>query len=121
MPKSTLGNDLKSWIANPQHADFTFILLPDNREVPAHKLFLSRCPYFATMFQNTPLHERTNKAGASLKLEKIRYEVLIEVASVRFSIRLAYITTSKYRLRLEQRNESVVAKFSGILVNSVVP
>ena len=26
-----------------------------------------------------------------------------------------------YRLRLEQRNESVVAKFSGILVNSVVP
>ena len=67
-------------------------MLPDNREVPAHKLFLSRCPYFATMFQNTPLHERTNKAGASLKLEKIRYEVLIEV--------LTYLYTDECQITL---------------------
>lgn len=80
LPKSTLTADLKSWIANAENSDFTFIVDgPEERQVPAHKLFLSRCPYFATMFQKTPLHDKTNKAGACIRLEKIRYEVLIEV------------------------------------------
>jgi len=80
LPQSTLSSDLKSWIANPENSDFTFLVEgPEERQVPAHKLFLSRCPYFATMFQKTPLHDKTNKAGACIKLEKIRYEVLIEV------------------------------------------
>ena len=93
LPKSTLTADLKSWIANPENSDFTFIVdSPENRQVPAHKLFLSRCPYFATMFQKTPLHEKTNKAGATIRLEKIRYEVLIEV--------LTYLYTDECQITL---------------------
>ena len=93
LPKSTLTADLKSWIANPENSDFTFIVdTPENRQVPAHKLFLSRCPYFATMFQKTPLHEKTNKAGATIRLEKIRYEVLIEV--------LTYLYTDECQITL---------------------
>lgn len=64
LPKSTLHSDLKSWIGNPEHSDFTFVLEPEHKQVAAHKLILSRCPYFATMFQKTPLHEKMNKAGA---------------------------------------------------------
>ena len=83
---------MKSWINNQDHADFTFVLEPDHKQVYAHKLILSRCPYFATMFQKTPLHEKMNKAGAQLKLEKIRHEVLLEV--------LTYLYTDECQITL---------------------
>ena len=44
------------------------------------------------MFQKTPLHEKTNKAGACITLEKIRYEVLIEV--------LTYLYTDECQITL---------------------
>ena len=83
---------MKSWIGNPEHSDFTFVLEGEHKSVAAHKLILSRCPYFATMFQKTPLHEKMNKAGAQLKLDKIRYDVLMEV--------LAYLYTDECQITL---------------------
>jgi len=92
LPKSTLHSDLKSWIGNPDFSDFTFVLEPEHKTVAAHKLILSRCSYFSTMFQKSPLHEKMNKAGAQLKLEKVRYDVLMEV--------LAYLYTDECQITL---------------------
>lgn len=59
IPPSSLHLDLKSWVCNPEFSDVTLLLEVENKKVPAHKLILSRCPYFATMFSETPLHDKT--------------------------------------------------------------
>ena len=62
-PKSNLLNDLRSWIGNPVFSDVMLVITDFNtkatRKVPAHKLMLSRCAYFAAMFSDLPLHQKT--------------------------------------------------------------
>jgi hypothetical protein len=68
------------------------LLEGEQKSVYAHKLILSRCPYFAAMFSESPLHERTSKPGCTIKLEKIRYDVLMEV--------LTYLYTDECQITL---------------------
>ena len=61
-PRSNLLADLKSWITNPVFSDVTLVITDEAdtvRKVPAHKLLLSRCAYFAAMFSDLPIHEKT--------------------------------------------------------------
>jgi hypothetical protein len=62
-PRSNLLADLKSWITNPVFSDVTLVINDETtkavRKVPAHKLLLSRCAYFAAMFSDLPIHEKT--------------------------------------------------------------
>ena len=92
IPPSSLHLDLKSWVCNPEFSDVTLFLEAENKKVPAHKLVLSRCPYFATMFQETPLHDKTRQHGCTIKLEKIKFEVIKEV--------LTYLYTDECNINL---------------------
>lgn len=62
-PRSSLLGDLRSWIGNPVFSDVLLVITDETtkalRKVPAHKLLLSRCAYFAAMFSDLPLHEKT--------------------------------------------------------------
>jgi hypothetical protein len=92
LPISTLSMDLKSWVGNKDFSDVTLLLESEQKNVYAHKLILSRCPYFAAMFSESPLHERTSKPGCTIKLDKIRYDVLMEV--------LTYLYTDECHITL---------------------
>ena len=92
LPSSTLNSDLKSWVGNKDFSDVTLLLEVENKSIYAHKLILSRCPYFAAMFSESPLHERTSKPGCTIKLEKIRCDVLMEV--------LTYLYTDECQITL---------------------
>jgi hypothetical protein len=53
VPQSSLLQDMKSWVGNASFSDVMLVLEADSgRQVPAHKLILQRCVYFATMFQS---------------------------------------------------------------------
>jgi len=65
VPLSSILTDMKSWVGNKTFSDVTLILEAEGgMQVPAHKLLLQRCVYFATMFQSdNPLHQRTSQFG----------------------------------------------------------
>ena len=52
------------------YSDVTFIL-EENREIPAHKMILTRCPYFAGMFSSEMRERNLEK----IKIENFSYKV----------------------------------------------
>jgi len=63
----------------------------EGKEVPAHKVFLSRCQYFQAMFSNEMLEKRQDK----VKIENISYPI--------FMLILKYIYTDDCDISLEVR------------------
>ncbi len=66
----------------------TFIL-EGNKEVPAHKILLARCPYFAAMFSM----EMREKSMDKIKLENISYHIFMMV--------MKYLYTDDCEITLE--------------------
>jgi hypothetical protein len=61
-------------------SDVTFIL-EGSKEVPAHKIMLARCPYFAAMFSM----EMREKTMDKIKLENISYNIFMLVMKYLYS------------------------------------
>jgi hypothetical protein len=74
-------------VATMQFADVTFIL--EDKEVPAHKLMLVRCPYFAAMF-SSEMKERS--------MDKIRIETMSHHI---FLLVLKYLYTDSCEINFE--------------------
>ena len=66
----------------------TFIL-EGNKEVPAHKIMLARCPYFAAMFSM----EMREKTMDKIKLENISFTI--------FMLVMKYLYTDDCTINLE--------------------
>lgn len=71
----------------------TFIL-EGNKEFPAHKMMLARCPYFAAMFSM----EMKEKSLDKIRLENISYHI--------FAIVMKYLYTDDCEITLEVCNHS---------------
>uniref|UniRef100_A0A7S2R715 BTB domain-containing protein n=1 Tax=Mucochytrium quahogii TaxID=96639 RepID=A0A7S2R715_9STRA len=69
--RSSLVHDLASLVGNEECSDITFVV--EGREIPAHKVLLTRCDYFAAMFTGGMLESRQDK----IHLNDIRYEIFI--------------------------------------------
>jgi hypothetical protein len=63
--------------------------LEGNKEVPAHKIMLARCPYFAAMFSM----EMREKTMDKIKLENISYNI--------FMLVMKYLYTDDCTINLE--------------------
>ena len=72
----------------------TFIL-EGTKEVPAHKILLTRCPYFAVMF-TTEMRERHQE---KIKIENISYQIFLLI--------LKYLYTDDCDITLEVASYSV--------------
>ena len=96
-PRSSLLGDLRSWIGNPVFSDVLLVITDEAtkaiRKVPAHKLLLSRCAYFAAMFSDLPLHEKTQQSGCEIQLGTMRFEVLIQM--------LTYLYTDECQITID--------------------
>ena len=68
----------------------TFIL-EGNKEFPAHKLLLSRCPYFQAMFST----EMREKSMDKIRLDHISYHI--------FQLVVKYLYTDDCEITLEVR------------------
>lgn len=72
-------------------SDVTFVL-EGYKEVPAHKMMLARCPYFANMFSM----EMREKTMDKIKLENISYQIFMMV--------MKYLYTDYCEINLEVNN-----------------
>jgi hypothetical protein len=68
--------------------------LEGGKELPAHKLLLSRCPYFAAMFQMDMREKTLDK----IKLENISYHI--------FMLVVKYLYTDECDIKLEVTSHS---------------
>jgi len=92
IPKGTLLQDLKNLINKETFSDVT-ILLDGNKKVKAHKLFLTRIPYFAAMFGSEMKESKTQ----TVNIEKVSYE--------NFLLVLQYLYTDECEIPLENAME----------------
>jgi len=92
IPKGTLINYLKTFINKEQYSDVT-IILDGNRKVRGHKIFLTRIPYFQTMFEVKMKEAKTH----IITLEKVPYES--------FLLMLQFIYTDECDIPLERAME----------------
>jgi len=65
---------MASYINNPTFSDIIF-LLEGKKEVFAHKMMISRCPYFSNMFKS----EMIEKSSDKIKIEGVKHEVFLQV------------------------------------------
>ena len=70
------------------YSDVTFIV-EDNKEIPAHKIILQRCPYFAAMFNS----EMREKHQSKIRIENFSYKVFYSI--------IKYIYTDNCEINLE--------------------
>jgi BTB/POZ domain len=67
-------------------------ILEDTKEIPAHKILLCRCPYFAAMFSN----EMREKGQDKVKIENISSQIFLLI--------LRYLYTDDCEITLEVIN-----------------
>ena len=92
IPKGTLMADLRAYINKDAYSDVT-IILDGNRKVRAHRLFLTRTPYFQAMFGCDMKEAKTQ----IVTIEKVPYEIFLLV--------LQYLYTDECDIPLESAME----------------
>lgn len=66
-------------------------ILEGNKEIPAHKIMLARCPFFAAMFSS----EMKEKSMDKIRIENISHQIFLMV--------LKYLYTDECDITLEVR------------------
>lgn len=92
---STLISDLQSFVDNEFLSDITIII--EDQPVYAHKLMLTRCPYFHAMFMGEMMESSQN----TIRLEEVRHPIFLLI--------LEYLYTDHVTVLLEDAMELFVA------------